>query len=114
MIKSLRRKDLEGNAEIVACELRPGSRGKILAIIFYRPPDIDDDDYLKELKKSLRRASEVDFDQIFLCGDVNLPNINWSTGTANSGDPTYVICSPSYSKIICGKWSAFPQGATIF
>ena len=33
-IKSLRRKDLEGNAEILACELRLDSRRKILTIVF--------------------------------------------------------------------------------
>ena len=38
-IKSFRRKDFEGNTEILACELRPNSRRKILAIVFYRPPD---------------------------------------------------------------------------
>ena len=84
-IKSLKRKDLEGNAEILACELRPDSRRKILAIVFYRPPDTNRD-YLKELKKKLCRASDAHFDQVLLCGDFNLPNIDWSNGTAISGD----------------------------
>ena len=39
MIKSFQCKDLEGNAEIIACELRPNSQRKILAIVFYRPLD---------------------------------------------------------------------------
>ena len=84
-IKSLRRKDLESTAEILACELRPDSRGKILAIVFYRPPDTNRD-YLKELKKFLHRASDSHFDQILLCGDLDLPSIDWSKGTAISGD----------------------------
>ena len=37
-IQSLRRIDLEGNAEILLCELRPDARRKILAVVFYRPP----------------------------------------------------------------------------
>ena len=84
-IKSFRRKDLEGNAEILACELRPNSRRKILAIVFYRPPNTNSN-YLKELKKTLRSASDAHFDQVLLCGDFNLPNIDWSNGSAISGD----------------------------
>ena len=44
---------------------------------------------MKELKKSLRSGSEAHFDQIFLCGDFNLPNINWTTGTATTNDAIY-------------------------
>ena len=78
-IQTLRRKDLEGDAEIVLCELRPEARRKILAVVFYRPPN-SNLDHLKELKKSLRHASQFNFDQIIICGDFNLPDIDWSTG----------------------------------
>ena len=85
-IKSLRQKDLEGNAEILACELRLNLRRKILAIIFYRPPDTNRD-YMKELKKTICWASSAHFDQVLLLsGDFNLPKIDWSNGTAISGD----------------------------
>ena len=84
-IQTLRRKDLEGDAEIVLCELRPEARRKILAVVFYRPPN-SDLDHLKELKKSLRHASQFNFDQIMICGDFNLPDIDWSTGIASSSE----------------------------
>ncbi|CAB4021357.1 Hypothetical predicted protein, partial [Paramuricea clavata] len=84
-IQTLRRKDLEGDAEIVLCELRPEARRKILAVVFYRPPN-SNLDHLKELKKSLRHASQFNFDQIIICGDFNLPDIDWSTGIASSSE----------------------------
>ena len=82
-IQSLRRIDLEGNAEILLCELRPDARRKILAVVFYRPPD-SSLDYLKEFKMSLRRACEANFDQLVICGDFNFPDIDWFTGTAST------------------------------
>ena len=54
-IQTLHRKDLEGDVEIVLCEL------------FYRPPN-SNLDHLKELKKSLHHASQFNFDQIIICG----------------------------------------------
>ena len=69
----------------MACELRPNSRRNILAVAFYRPPD-SDLNCLKEFKKLLRLASRTKFDQIIVLGDFNLPKINWSTGTATTGD----------------------------
>ena len=67
------------------CELRPEARRKILAVVFYRPPN-SNLDHLKELKKSLRHASQFNFDQIIICGDFNLPDIDWSTGIASSSE----------------------------
>ena len=86
-IQTLRRKDLEGDAEIVLCELRPEARRKILAVVFYRPPN-SNLDHLKELKKSLRvrHASQFNLDQIIICGDFNLPDIDWSTSIASSSE----------------------------
>jgi hypothetical protein len=49
-IISIRRHDLECKAELLACEIRPGSRRKVLVVVFYQPPD-SNLDYLKELKK---------------------------------------------------------------
>ena len=67
------------------CELRPEARRKILAFMFYRPPN-SNLDHLKELKKSLRNASQFNFDQIIICGDFNLPDIDWSTGIASTSE----------------------------
>ena len=57
-LPSIRRRDLETDAEILACELRPDSRRKILAVVFYRPQDTDLE-YLKQLKKTLLLASKA-------------------------------------------------------
>ena len=84
-IQSFRRPNLEYNAEVLVCELRPEGKRKILAVVFYSLPDTDLD-YLKELKKSLLYASRLNFHKMFICGDFNLPNVNWSTCTANSSD----------------------------
>ena len=64
-LPSIRRRDLETDAEILACELRPDSRRKILAVVFYRPQDTDLE-YLKQLKKTLLLASKAKFDQILV------------------------------------------------
>ncbi|XP_068697553.1 uncharacterized protein [Montipora foliosa] len=84
-LPSIRRRDLETDAEILACELRPDSRRKILAVVFYRPQDTDLE-YLKQLKKTLLLASKAKFDQILVIGDFNLSEIDWQTGTAKAGD----------------------------
>jgi hypothetical protein len=73
-ILSLRRKDLESNAEMVVCEIRLDSRKKLLVIVFYRPPDTDMN-YIKEFKKSLQSIQNSNkFDQLLFCGDFNLPH----------------------------------------
>ncbi|XP_068704053.1 uncharacterized protein [Montipora foliosa] len=84
-LPSIRRRDLETDAKILACELRPDSRRKILAVVFYRPQDTDLE-YLKQLKKTLLLASKAKFDQILVIGDFNLSEIDWQTGTAKAGD----------------------------
>ena len=82
-IISIRRYDLECNAELLACEIRLGSRRKVLVVVFYRPPDANLDN-LKEFKKTLILGNKSGFDQLFICGDFNLPNINWQTGVSTS------------------------------
>ena len=84
-LPSIRRRDLETDAQILSCELRPDSRRKILAVVFYRPQDTDLE-YLKQLKKTLLLASKAKFDQILGIGDFNLSEIDWQTGTAIAGD----------------------------
>ena len=87
-ITCFRRKDLDCKAETLFCEIRPDSKRKFLIAVFYRPLD-STLEYMKELKKSLRMSSEAHFEQLFLCGDFNLPNINWKTGTATTNDAIY-------------------------
>ena len=64
-IPSFRRLDLESAAEILACELRPSGKKKVLFVVFYRPPS-SDLSYLKEITKSLRLASKAKFDNIVI------------------------------------------------
>ena len=84
-INSIRRSDLECSAEELVCEIRPSLKRKLLIVVFYRPPD-SNLDYLKELKKSFRLANQARFDQLVVCGDFNLPHIDWEFGTATTGD----------------------------
>ena len=85
---SIRRKDLESeNAEIVACEIRLESKKKFLFLAFYRPPNTDIN-HIKELKKSLHLAIKAKFDHLVVCGDFNLPHIDWSTGSARWAQKT--------------------------
>lgn len=85
-ILSIRRKDLESrNSEILACEIRLESKKKFLVLVLYRPPNTDLD-HMKEFKKSLHLATKAKFDHLVVCGDFNLPHIDWSTGTAINND----------------------------
>ena len=99
-ITCFRRPDLEGaGAEMLFCEIRPDSKRKLLVGVFYRPPD-SSMDYLRELKTSLRLAVDAKFDQLVLCGDFNLPNIDWTTGTATTNDAIYDY----FTKLVRGNF----------
>ena len=88
-ILSMRRQDLESSAEMLVCELRPESKKKIAVIVFYRPPD-SDLKYIKEFKKSLQLIQRRNkFDQVIVCGDFYLPNIDWTTGVATNNNTIY-------------------------
>ena len=54
-------------------------------LAFYRPPNTDIN-HIKELKKSLHLAIKAKFDHLVVCGDFNLPHIDWSTGSATNND----------------------------
>ena len=85
-ILSMRRRDLEKKAEILVCEIHPESRKKMAVIVFYRPPD-SDLNYIKEFKKTLQLIrSQNKFDQLIVCGDFNLPNIDWNTGVTTNNN----------------------------
>ena len=88
IIPSVRRTDIETSAEIVACELRPSDKKKLLFAVFYRPPG-SDLAYLKEFTKFLRLASKANFENIVIAGDFNLPNIDWSNINGTTDSPMY-------------------------
>lgn len=88
-ILSIRRNDLESQAEMLVCEIRPNSKKKIEMIVFYRPPDLDLN-YIKQLKESLQLIQRcAKFDRVIICGDFNLPNIDWTTGMATNNSTIY-------------------------
>ena len=80
-LKSIRRSDLETDAELLACEIKPENRKKFLCLVFYRPP-LSGIIALKALKQCLKKANNANnahFTHFLVMGDFNLPDINWQT-----------------------------------
>ena len=73
-ISAIRRIDLETNCEVLWVELSTGC-SKVLLGTFYRPPS-STPEYLKQLEMSL--ASIPESHTIVLCGDFNLPHVDWA------------------------------------
>ena len=87
-ILSIRRKDLENEqTEMLACEIRPKMKKKLLVLVFYRPNT--DLNYMKDFKKALKLVCKSNFDSVIVCGDFNLPDIDWTTGVAVKNDPIH-------------------------
>lgn len=84
-LKSFRRTDLETDAELLACEIKPNDRKKFLCLVFYRPPS-SGIATLKALKQCLRKANRAHFTQFLVMGDFNLPDINWQTMAPERND----------------------------
>ena len=88
-IPSSRRYDIENDADVLACKIRPKSRKKILAVILYRPPNSSLQS-MRELKKLLLNGHRAAFDQIIILGDFNLPYIDWTSHTPLNNDALHV------------------------
>ena len=73
-ISAMRRIDLETNCEVLWVELSTGP-SKVLLGTFYRPPS-STPEYLEQLEMSL--ASIPESHTIVLCGDFNLPHVDWA------------------------------------
>ena len=74
-IPTTRRIDLEdATTELLWIELSH-SKGRALLGVFYRPPS-SDLEYLRNLQNSLSKIP--DSHNIILCGDSNVPNVNWT------------------------------------
>jgi hypothetical protein len=113
-LPSCRRKDLETGVEMLACELRPKNRKKILAAVYYRPPN-SNLTYSKEIKRSLQLiAKKAKFDQILICGEFNLPDMDWSTGLPTTSEATIIISRRRFVTIFCGNWSISQRGMITF
>ena len=82
-ISATQRNDLESNSELAWIEISH-TTGKLLLGIFYRPPN-SDLSYLKTLQDSL--LSIPDNTDIILCGDFNVPDVNWEINTPTSSSP---------------------------
>ena len=83
-LQSIRRVDLETDADILACEVRPIQKKKFLVVVFYRPPSTNDE-YMKAFRKCLKNARAACFTQIVVLGDFNLPDMDWNTNTTING-----------------------------
>ena len=73
-ISAIRRIDLETNCEVLWVELSTGP-SKVLLGTFYRPPS-STPEYLEQLEMSL--ASIPESHTTVLCGDFNLPHVDWA------------------------------------
>lgn len=76
---SFRRTDLEVNAEILACEVRPSPTCRFLIAVFYRPPQ-HDERFLLLFKEFLDLYTSSRLSNLILIGDFNFPHIDWSSG----------------------------------
>ena len=75
-LPSKRRKDLEGNCEIMVCELLCKSRSKIAIVLCYRPPSSDRPAFNTCLEQTLDRVSSI-YRHVCVLGDFNMPEIDW-------------------------------------
>ena len=73
-ISAIRRTDLETNCEVLWVELSTAP-SKMLLGTFYRPPS-STHEYLTKLEMSL--ASIPESRTVVLCGDFNLPHLDWA------------------------------------
>ena len=98
-IHATRWSDLETNCELVAVEVMPTRGSKFLVGSYYHPPAAKAD-YLMELKNFLN-AAECESTPLYLCGDINLPDINWDYHLA----PGFDNVNSLFSEIIHASYS---------
>ena len=80
-----RRNDLETDCELMWNELQTVSGLKFLFGTFYRPPNTGIE-YMLFLQESCFRINNLNFNKIFLVGDFNLPNFDWTNQIPLSTD----------------------------
>ena len=94
------RRDLESDCEMLWLELLT-SGGKVNFVTFYRPPDSSMDS-LQQLMTSRSFATSSNL-PLILCGDVNVPEIDWSLSM--SSPAARILCNfiqdHSLSQLVC-------------
>ena len=63
--------------EILVVDILCHNLGKICIVLCYRPPNDFSDEFISNLKTTLHRCSDANFNNLCLLGDLNMPNINW-------------------------------------
>ena len=86
-IPSRRREDLEGDGEILVCELTCRSRSKIAMVLCYRPPSSDRNAFNVSLELTLDMVSSQ-YQHVCILGNFNLPEINWRDSSFSALPPS--------------------------
>ena len=81
-ISSLRRTYLEPNEEVLVCGLKPDKCKNILLVIVYRPPSGNVEQFVNNITPLFRYAYRH-FHSLCIIGNINMPDINWSTCSSN-------------------------------
>lgn len=83
-LSSVRRSDLEPEAEVLIAELKPVKHAKIALIACYRPPNSDAKLFADCLNQTLVKVFK-EFQYVTLIGDFNFPGVDWSLLGAKHG-----------------------------
>jgi len=91
-IPATRRPDLETECEILWIQIATRSFGHFLLDVYYRPPG-NSVEALVHLNNSLLSLSSCNL-PVVLCGDFNVPNIDWVSVTpVSSSRPAELLCT---------------------
>ena len=77
--------DYDTDCEVIWVQIQLVGCKNIVIGAFYRPPSLDDPDYLERLRTSLSRINTSNGTVIALGGDFNLGDINWDNCSVPSG-----------------------------